>query len=99
MYLYLITSNTTFRAPFAHFIRRQGLWQHRPPSRQPGPAESLEQGFSNVVFSARTARKRAVREEGAGGGRSPPPAPSSPCERLRREQSKRAATFEKPCKP
>ena len=54
------------------------------------------QGFSKVVFSSRTARKRAVREEGAGGGRSPPPAPSSPCERRRREESKRAATFEKP---
>jgi len=55
------------------------------------------QGFSNVVFSDRTARLRAVREEGAGGGLRPPPAPSSPCERLWREESKRAATFEKPC--
>src|SRR5581483_3989658 len=59
-------------------------------------ARAFLQGFSNVVFSDRTARLRAVREEGAGGGRSPPPAPSSPSERLRREESKRAATFEKP---
>src|SRR5581483_11159130 len=36
-------------------------------------------------------------EEGAGGGHSPPPAPSSPCERLWREQSARAATLAKPC--
>jgi len=36
-------------------------------------------------------------EEGAGGERSPPPAPSSPCERLRGEQSEGATTFEKPC--
>ncbi|HZO74136.1 MAG TPA: hypothetical protein VFB60_18175 [Ktedonobacteraceae bacterium] len=35
-------------------------------------------------------------EEGAGGGLRPPPAPSSACERLRREQSERATTFEKP---
>src|SRR5581483_6584718 len=38
----------------------------------------LSQGFSKVVFSDRTARLRAVREEGAGCGLRPQPAPSSP---------------------
>ena len=56
----------------------------------------LSQGFSNVAARFDSSRlRRSQGEEGAGGGRSPPPAPSSRTARLRAVLSEKT-TFEKP---
>jgi len=62
------------------------------PARE-SPIPGLRKSCLFILNGSQASR---WREKGAGCGLCPQPAPFSPCERLWREQSERAATFAKP---
>src|SRR5581483_1170796 len=79
-----------------HHYRCYGNTTRPPLNRRADAPPGLRKRCLFILNGSQASR---WGEEGAGCGLCPQPAPSSPCERLWREQSERAATLAKPCAP